>query len=107
MNSFEQRWNDQKQSFDYFNPITGEFVVEAAGYLDRSRSLWTKPEPVCDYAFTTPLLPEYYASRMKANYLVDLIIALYAIILPSCIFYWTVRATRSEEVLEANVSRER
>ena len=64
LNSFEHRWDSSRQYYYFFNPYTGETIIQQEGVLiDRNFSYWCPSEKICPTALITILLPQFYASR--------------------------------------------
>lgn len=66
-NTFECRWNSAEGHYYYFNPWTGETILNAESEtLDRNYSMFAPPEKESEIsrtAYTVELLPAIYASR--------------------------------------------
>lgn len=64
---FEYRWNDHTTSYYFFNPYTGETIIQKDHeMLDRSKSLWGKPDlSVVPDALVYHFMPDLYLSRLS------------------------------------------
>ena len=64
---FEYRWNDNTGSYFFFNPYTGETIIQQEHeMLDRTKSLWGKPDLiVVPNALIYTFMPEVYLSKLE------------------------------------------
>ena len=67
---FENRFNKDTGKYYYFNPYTGETILDAeSGYLDRSKSFWAQPDAFpSEKAKATTMYPVWYACRNGGPY---------------------------------------
>jgi len=67
---FENRFQKDTGKYYYFNPYTGETILDIeGGYLDRSKSYWAPPDVFpSEKAKTTIMYPVWYACRNGGPY---------------------------------------